>query len=80
MYVLIVKKTIHYQLPSVRYTEQLMQKSRAGEAWIGWNNEEEHKKSLVFTNLDGGYITPKRVYLHFESAAKEIRSAECTRS
>ena len=59
-------------LLKVRYTEQLMQKSRAGEAWIGWNNEEEHKKSLVFTNLDGGYITPKRVYLHFKSAAKEI--------
>ena len=59
-------------LLKVRYTEQLMQKSRAGDAWIGWNNEEEHKKSLVFTNLDGGYITPKRVYLHFKSAAKEI--------
>ena len=59
-------------LLKVRYTEQLMQKSRAGEAWIGWNSEEEHKKSLVFTNLDGGYITPKRVYLHFKSAAKEI--------
>ena len=59
-------------LLKVRYTKQLMQKSRAGEAWIGWNNEEEHKKSLVFTNLDGGYITPKRVYLHFKSAAKEI--------
>ena len=59
-------------LLKVRYTEQLMQKSRAGEAWIGWNNEEEHKKSLVFTNLDGGYITPKRVYLHFKSAANEI--------
>ena len=59
-------------LLKVRYTEQLMQKSRAGEAWIGWNNEEEHKKSLVFTNLDAGYITPKRVYLHFKSAAKEI--------
>ena len=59
-------------LLKVRYTEQLMQKSRAGDAWIGWNNEEEHKKSLVFTNLDGGYITPKRVYLHFKSAANEI--------
>ena len=64
--------TFVMDLLKVRYTEQLMQKSRAGDAWIGWNNEEEHKKSLVFTNLDGGYITPKRVYLHFKSAAKEI--------
>ena len=59
-------------LLKVRYTEQVMQKSRAGDAWIGWISEEEHKKALVFTNLNGGYITPKRVYLHFKSAAKEI--------
>lgn len=60
------------QLLKVRYTEQIMQKSRAAEAWIGWNTEEEHKVSLVFTNLNGGYLTPKRVYLHFKSAAEEI--------
>ena len=58
------------QLLKIRYTEQMMQKSRAQEAWIGWSNEEEHKKALVFTNYDGGYITPKRVYLHFKQAAE----------
>lgn len=53
-------------------SSSLVQKSRAGDAWIGWNTEEEHKKSLVFTNLNGGFITPKRVYLHFKAAANEI--------
>ena len=27
---------------------------------------------MVFTNLQGGYLIPKRVYLHFKSAAVAI--------
>ena len=60
------------QLLKIRYTEQIMQKQRSEELWLAWSNEEEHKKALVFTNLQGGYLIPKRVYLHFKSAAVAI--------
>ena len=60
------------QLLKIRYTEQIMQKQRSEDLWLAWSNEEEHKKALVFTNLQGGYLIPKRVYLHFKSAAVAI--------
>ena len=60
------------QLLKIRYTEQIMQKQRLEDLWLAWSNEEEHKKALVFTNLQGGYLIPKRVYLHFKSAAVAI--------
>lgn len=60
------------QLLKIRYTEQIMQKQRSEDLWFAWSNEEEHKKALVFTNLQGGYLIPKRVYLHFKSAAVAI--------
>ena len=60
------------QLLKIRYTEQIMQKQRSEDLWLAWSNEEEHKKALVFTNLQGGYLIPKRVYLHFKSAAVTI--------
>ena len=60
------------QLLKIRYTEQIMQKQRSEDLWLAWSNEEEHKKALVFTNLQGEYLIPKRVYLHFKSAAVAI--------
>ena len=60
------------QLLKIRYTEQIMQKQRSEDLWLAWSNEEEHKKALVFTNLQGGYLIPKRVYLHCKSAAVAI--------
>ena len=60
------------QLLKIRYTEQIMQKQRSEDLWLAWSNEEEHKKALVFTNLQGGSLVPKRVYLHFKSAAVAI--------
>ena len=60
------------QLLKIRYTEQIMQKQRSEDLWLAWSNEEEHKKALVFTNLQGGDLIPKRVYLHFKSAAVAI--------
>ena len=60
------------QLLKIRYTEQIMQKQRSEDLWLAWSNEEEHKKALVFTNLQAGYLIPKCVYLHFKSAAVAI--------
>ena len=60
------------QLLKIRYTEQIMQKQCSEGVWLAWSNEEDHKKALVFTNMEGGYLIPKRVYLHFKSAAEAI--------
>ena len=60
------------QMLKIRYTEQIMQRSRAAEAWEAWNTEEEHQKAFVFTTMTGDSLRPKRVYLHFKAAAKEI--------
>ena len=49
-----------------------MQKQRSEDLRLAWSSEEEHKKALVFTNLQSGYLIRKRVYLHFKSAAAAI--------
>ena len=59
-------------LLKIRYTEQVMQSKRAGDAWEAWHTEAEHKKALVFTNEIGHHLQPKRVYLHFKKIAEEI--------
>ena len=59
-------------LLKIRYTEQVMQSKRAGDAWEAWRNESEHSKALVFTNEVGHHLQPKRVYLHFKKIADEI--------
>ena len=35
-------------LLKVRYTEQAMQKRRAGDAWIGWTSEEEQEGTCLY--------------------------------
>lgn len=59
-------------LLKIRYTEQVMQSKRAGDAWEAWRNESEHSKALVFTNEVGHHLQPKRVYLHFKKITDEI--------
>ena len=49
-----------------------MQKQRSEDLRLAWSSEEEHKKALVFTNLQSGYLIRKRVYLHFKSTAAAI--------
>ena len=47
-------------LLKIRYTEQVMQSKRAGDAWEAWRNESEHSKALVFTNDVGHHLQPER--------------------
>ncbi len=59
-----------------RYNQQVLQSKRAEDAWAAWHDEKEHKKALVFTNDIGGYLVPKRVYLHFRAIADAIGATE----
>ena len=42
---------------------------RCGAEWQGWNNEQERKNALVFTNELGGHLHPQTVYNHFKKLA-----------
>lgn len=60
------------ELLKARYSQQNAQCEAAGEAWEAWTTEAEHKKALVFTSEVGGYLIPKRVYLHYKKIANAI--------
>ena len=63
-------------LLKIRYTEQVMQSMRAGDAWEAWRNESEHSKALVFINEVGHHLQPKRLYLHFKKMADQIGASD----
>ncbi len=60
------------QLLKERYHEQMSQSLEAGDKWIAWKDETDHRKALVFTNELGRHLIPKRVYLRFKRIANEI--------
>lgn len=59
-------------------TQQLEERMRVGELWQGWQNEEERKTGLVFSNALGLPYRPKTVYQHHKKAAEKIGAPECT--
>ena len=55
-----------------RKTEQENQKKEAKDAWIGYKDAKERKKSLIFTTSIGGPINPKVAWMHFKKIAARI--------
>ena len=55
-----------------RKTEQENQKKEAKDAWIGYKDTKERKKSLIFTTSIGGPINPKVAWMHFKKIAARI--------
>lgn len=55
-----------------RKAQQIEQRFAAGDAWVGWQNEDERKTSLVFTTLTGSYLSPQTIYNHYKKIAHTI--------
>lgn len=57
---------------------QLEQRLQAGTAWEGWQDENELKTALVFTNAFGRYYRPKMLYQHHKKICAKIGLDDCT--
>lgn len=55
-----------------RRNEESLQRLQAGASWCGWQNEQERKVSLVFTNPLGAHLHPQTVYNHYKKIAVQI--------
>ena len=61
-----------------RRTQQILERFKAGDLWQGWQNEEEMKTALVFTNEAGTHLSPKTVYKHCKKVLEKIGAADRT--
>lgn len=57
-------------------TKQLQEKFKAKELWQGFQNDEEWKESLVFTDDLGGCLKTATVYSNFKKIAAQIGAPE----
>ena len=64
------------QLLRQRQIEQQFQKQRAGDAWVGWKNEEEQKKAFVFTKPDSDHANSSMMYKNYKKIAAAIGAPE----
>lgn len=55
-----------------RRKEQATQRLAAGEAWEGWETQDERKTALVFTTSCGSNLSPQTVYNHYKKLAAQI--------
>ena len=61
-----------------RRIQQIEERLKAGELWQGWQNEEEMKTALVFTNELGMHFSPKTVYQHCKKVLEKIGAGDRT--
>ena len=64
------------QLLKARERQQIEQRLRAGEFWIGWNTDKERQTALVFTTLTGGNLSPQTVYNHCKKILDSIGAGD----
>ena len=61
-----------------RGIQQFEEKSKAGDSWRGYQNDEERKTALVFTSPDGGNLNPKVLWRHCKKVLKSIGIEDMT--
>ena len=52
--------------------QQIESRFQAGELWQGWQNEEERKAGLIFTNERGEHLSTATVYNNFKRIMQDI--------
>ena len=65
------------ELLNRQYKEQDAQRLQMGRAWQGWQTLEQRKHSLVFTTLEGNYISDTSLRYHFKKLVTAIGVPTC---
>ena len=60
-----------------QYREQTLQRLKMGDAWQGWQDENERKTALVFTTAEGNDISPTSLRYHFKKLMAGIDLPAC---
>ena len=60
-----------------QYREQTLQRLKMGDAWQGWQDENERKTALVFTMAEGNDISPTSLRYHFKKLMAGIDLPAC---
>lgn len=64
------------QILQQQEAQQELQKKVAGDLWEGYKSEKDRRSAPVFTTPTGGYISPKRVYLHCKKVLESIGAGD----